>query len=248
MLLPNIQPHPATAGINPDLWTDADDEDRRTISIGDQISNLRNKWVGFNDFSQASAPLQPEYESNGINGLGSVAKIDSPSLEKLNSLNLIASAPPNFFLQFVWRYTGTLAGTDGYIFTIIFSGGGTVQYLLTINIVTQQIWSRPWWQPVGTVGGITSSLTLNQNQAYIIEILYDQTSSLHSLTLNGIFQGSSSTMITTIIDRFHIYTNHPTLSAPQSQEGTLFFNQTIPSALQIQRNRRYLANRYNISI
>lgn len=247
MLLPNIQPHPATSGINPVLWTDIDDADRRTV-VGDQISNSRNKWTGFNDFSQASGSLQPEYQPIGINGKGVAEKVDSPSLEKLNSFNLTGSSQINFFLQFVWRYTGTLTGTAGYIFIIAFTAGSTVQYLLTIDIVTRQIFSRPWRQFVGGVGAILSPLALNQNQAYIIEILYDQISSLHSLTIDGVFQGSSSSLIVDFIDRFNMTTNHTVISAPQSQRGALFFSRTIPSALQIQRNRRYLANRYAISL
>lgn len=247
MLLPNIQPHPTTAGMKPDLWTSANDADRRSLS-GNQFTNLRNKWTGFVDFSQASGPLQPEFEPSGINGLGCVARVDSPSLERMNSFNFLVSVPINFFLQFVWRYTGTLTGTDGYIFIIVFTAGQTVQYLLSINPVTRQLFSRPWRQFVGSVGAISSSLALNQNQAYIIEIIYDQASSLHSITIDGVFQNSSSSLITPFIDRFNMTTNHTVGSGPPSEESDFFFQRSIPNERTIKANRRYLANRYGINL
>jgi len=248
MLFPNATPHPTVNGFVADSWDDANDLDRLTL-VGDQISVSGNKAIAFNDFSQAADLLQPEYQPLGINGKGVIEKVDSPSLERLSSLNLIAPSTPNFFLQFAWRYTGTLTGTNGYLFSIVFNASGTVQYLLTINTVTKQIFSRPWRQFTGTVGGVTSSLVLNQDQPYIIEIMYDQANSLHSLTIDGVFQGSSSTMLPNVIDRFEMITNHwTTLTAPQSQRGTLFGNRAVPSYLRIKNNRRYLANRYNISI
>ena len=204
MLLPNIQQHPATAGMNPNLWTNAHDADRRSVS-GNQFTNLRNKWTGFNDWSQASGPLQPEFEPSGINGLGCVARVDSPSLEKLESFNSIGSSQVNFFLQFVWRYTGTLAGTNGYIFSIVFNSLGTVQYLMTVSPATGKIWSRPWNGV--TVGGINSVTVLNLNQPYIIEILYDQAANLHSLTIDGTLEGTSNTLLSNTVDRINMITN-----------------------------------------
>lgn len=238
-------PHPMATNPIPDAWIDADDENKRTLN-GADISALANKATDFIVFSQPDADIQPRFQSSGINGLGVMEYVDHPSLEKLNSNNNIVSGPPNFFLQFVWRYTGVLIGTNGYIFSIVFSSGGTVQYLLTIWPDFQKIISRPW--ALANVGAIVSNLALNQNQAYIIEILYDQSASLHSLTIDGIFQISSNTMINISTDQMNLFTNHPSLTAPQVQYGGLMIQKTIPSELSIRRRRRYLANRYNISI
>lgn len=247
MLLPSIQPHSATAGMNPDLWTSANDADRRSLS-GNQFTNLRNKWTGFNDFSQASGPLQPEFEPSGINGLGCVARVDSPSFEYLESLNIVGSTQVNFFLQFVWRYTGTLAGTDGYVLIMEFKSPATVQYLMTVAPANGKLSSRPWRQFTGTVGGILSNTVLNQNQAYIIEILYDQSANLHSVKIDGVLEGTSNTLLGDTIDRYNIYTNHTVLSGPPSEESDFFFQRSIPSELTIKTNRRYLANRNGISL
>lgn len=247
MLSPTIQPHPLTWGPIPDLFIDPAEDDRRTIVAGAEttIEELGNKTLGFANLEQPLIDDQPRYQPNGINSRGCIESVDSPSDERLYSINDVSVAPTNFFLQLVWRYT---ADPGHYIINCAFNDSNSIQYLLSMG-GDGILLSRPYYQyGGGSVGIIYSSLNLTQNQAYIIEVSYDQANSLHSLTINGLFQGSSSDMITLSVNRFKIWTVHAAIPTPPMQCGIILIQREIPSALSIEKRRRYLANYYNISI
>lgn len=242
---------PMNDGFVPDLFADPAEDDRRTVigSPVSKITDLGNKSVGFAGLTQSFTDYWPVYQPNGINGLGCMEYVRDATDEKLISFNDIATARPNFFMQFVWRYTGDLFAGSNYIMSIVFNATGTVQYLMSLSGVTGLLLSRPWRQFTGSVGLIFSTLVLVLNQPYIIEVSYDQSNSLHSFTINGILQGTSAIMLPDFTDKFNITTNHPSAAAgTKSQYAAMLFQNEIPSAFSIEKRRRYLANRYNIAI
>lgn len=241
---------PMNDGFVPDLFADPAEDDRRTV-IGEppKITELGNKSIGFANLTQSLTLDQPVYQPSGINNLGCIEYVNDLTTEKLVSFNNIAAGAPNFFMQFVWRYTDTISAGSNYMMSIVLNTTGTIQYLMLLEGATGLLLSRPWRQFTGTIGGIYSTFVLVQNQPYIIEVLYDRDNLLHSLTINGSLQGTSASMITDSVNKMNIATNHP--SGPfglKSQYAPILIQNQIPSPFSIERRRRYLANRYNIAI
>jgi hypothetical protein len=238
---------PFLSGPSPDLYIDPQVEEGRVLS-GDNIVELSNLSVGgsFNPLTQGTEALQPEFEPNGINGLASIARVDSPSIEHLISFNTIPSSQMNFFLQFVWRYTGTLSGTGGYSVILTFNDLNTVQYIMKQDVATGKLESRPYVEGEGYLGWIQSISSLTQNQPYVIEVRYDQLADLHTLTIDGVLEGSIDVRIPYTINRNKIYTAHPVASGPASEISAFSFHRQIPDNSVIEERRRYLSQKYGI--
>lgn len=243
--------NPMNDGFPPDLFVRFGDSDRRVVT-GDsppKITQMGNRSTGFADLTQSVSENQPRYQSNGINGLGCMDYITSPSLERMISFNTVTAQSANFYLLFAWRYTGTLAGTDGSILTIGFRNDGSYQYIMTIDTTTAKIYSRPWQSGPGSVGDFYSTSALTQNTAYIIEVVYDNANTLHELFIDGTSEGSSSTMLPDNHDRINLTTNHPSvLTAPNAEYEGMILMSDVPSQAARNRWRRYLANATNIGI
>lgn len=240
-------PHPMISGEVPELFMDANDGNRvstRSDPPDLLITGLRNKSTGsLNDFSQPELDNQPRLQANGINGLGSIESRDTDDV--LESVNTVSAAPVNFYLQFVWRMTAVPPSTI-YVMSMNFGGG--FQYFLARSSINFKMQSRPFLG--ASVGLIESLNVINANTTYIFTVIYDQANSLHKFAINGVVQGTSSSLVSNnYSDRNNFLMNH--VSTPisgASLGGTFLFHRRIPTDLTIARRTRYLANRYNVTV
>lgn len=240
-------PHPMVSGEVPELFMDANDDNRvstRSDPPNLLITSLRNKSTGsLNNFFQPALDKQPRLQANGINGLGSIESRDTDDV--LESVNTVSAAPVNFYLQFVWRMTAVPPST---IYAMSMNFGGGFQYFLVRTPATGKMQSRPFLG--SSVGIIESIAAINADTTYIFTVIYDQPNSLHKFTINGVVQGTSSSLVSNnYSDRNNFLMNH--VSVPisgASLGGTFLFHRRIPTDLTIARRTRYLANRYNVTV
>lgn len=237
---------PMNDGSPPELFVNFGDDDRRVV-IGDppKITQMGNRSVGFLNLTQGASSEQPEYEANGINGLGSVESQDAD--RSLESLNTVGSAQVSFVAQFVWRQT--LANT-GYVFSI---GLTPHAYVLAFDDTIDKFLSRSWNSVSGFIGAFYSTNTFGLNIPLVVTLIYDSPNIAVTLRVNGIQEGS---VLSGLIDTTSTYNVHllnhwgsAYLGLPGQQIGSFFFDWgSLPNLARIERRERYLANLYGISI
>lgn len=227
-------------GIPPDIWVDPAVDDKRIMN-GANVQTLQKIEGSLVDFTRITAGEQPLYTAGAINNLG---VIESQSVERqLRSVNTVSSSQISFVAQFVWRRTLDLGG---YIFTT----GFTDLNAYILDFTGGKFRCRSFRVGVGFIGEFSSASSFPAlNVAAVVTVVYDAPNNLLTLRINGIHEGSTSTVLTISTTEYNIILlNHwgvANFSITGQQMGAFMSNWGIlPSLEQIKTRERYLMNRY----
>lgn len=234
----------AAAAIPLDIWVDPAVDPKRIQDNGN-VQTLQKIEGTLADFTEADSGERPLYVSNGINGLGAIESQDAD--RRLGSNNVVSSSQISFVIQFGWMRT---ADNPGYIFSTGFSGGDA--YVLAFDETIDKFLSRSFESGVGFIGSFNSANTFAVDAPVAVTLIYDAPNTSIVLRVNGIQEGSTSTVVTASTTAYNIILlNHwgtSSLGSIGQRIGAFMSNWgTLPSLDQIKARERYLMNRYAIS-
>lgn len=243
-------PSPMIGGAIPQLWVDADDDNKRIMN-GSDISELKNKSAsGLNDFQQATQAQQPLYSASGINGKGCIESVNTDGDDVLLSTTT-TSGSKNIFLQFVFKPTALSLLPASTLCYVSFDGGAELLYIVVtiispgVNKIRSKIWNGS--VDIDVIAAINPIVFGN---IYLITVIYDITNNQHILRINGVQQGTNTAGLSGSYSDIQLSLPNADV-APRgmsSLTGAFFYQNTIPSIESIKMRERYLANRYNINI
>jgi len=248
MIIPARQPHPATQGdIGNDIFVDADDADKRILN-GSNIAQLQNKSISsYANFSQGIIANQPLYTDAAINGHGAIYVDVVGSSKRLISVNP-GTFPLIFYISFIYQFA-TYSTSTRHVFGIDFGFAIATHGILRSGsgFMQSQYYALGW----GTET-ITGTTFIAFNTPYLIEVLYDGSTSRHELYVNGNLEASTTNVHNNSFTKTNATLMNSgntglNLSAKGYMGGVLFRRGSIPlDEIRFWR-RKYFLTRYGIA-
>lgn len=223
------------------------------LSIKNSSSNVAD--VSYAIMEQTGGAAQPLYVASGINGLPSIRQTVGQN-ESLLSGNFFSGA--SVFLQFVFRPLSSNTATSNMMTVLKRLSPLDIWVLrLTPGLILEALTGNLFVPEVVT-NIITASSALVIGTDYLIECRFDPPDNVHSIKVNGVIVASSTATNTVTPDVFAIVYpgasnlgdigvvgNPPDIDGLYSE---LLVQNSVPPTPETDKRRRYLANRYNISI
>lgn len=248
--LQSRSPAPLAAGGIPQVWVDADDDNKRIMN-GSDISELKNKSAGtLNNFQQATQALQPLYSISGINGKGCIESVNTDADDVLLSTTTL-SGSKNILLQLVFKPVALSVLPASTLCYVVFSGGAELLYIVVtvispgVNKIRSKIYNGST-----DVDVISAVNPIVFGDVYLITVIYDIDNNQHILRINGVQQGTTTTSLSGSYSDIKLSLPNADIPprAMSSLTGAFLYQNIIPSIEVIKMRERYLANRYNINI
>jgi hypothetical protein len=232
----------------PDVYIDPNIVLGRSLTEG-RIAGLANLSPSetLSAFTQIIEAQQPDFEANGINGLGSI-KTDKADIDDQLISDNVGAFSKSFCLQWAFQFTALSAAATSYPLNIDFVGAN-FDYIPFIGHADSKIRSRFFEAADKDV--IIADSALIPGGKYVFTVIYDTTNPTtgHVFRINGAEQTGSPTTTSvtgTPTGLDFEYGNLGGAFAMSALYGIFSYQQEIPPLQIILERESYLLNKYAI--